>query len=51
MRRRRLDCEPLESRRIMLSLELPQRADPHDAASRFTERLLETLLGVGLAYA
>jgi hypothetical protein len=28
MRRRRLDCEPLESRRIMLSLELPQRADP-----------------------
>jgi hypothetical protein len=25
-------------------------SNPHDAASRFNERLLETLLGVGLAY-
>jgi hypothetical protein len=26
-------------------------SDPHDAASRFNERVLETLLGVGIAYA
>jgi hypothetical protein len=26
-------------------------SDPHDAASRFTERVPETLLGVGVAYA
>ena len=26
-------------------------SDPHDAASRFDERVVETLLGVGLAYA
>jgi hypothetical protein len=26
-------------------------SDPHEAGSRFTERVGETLLGVGLAYA
>jgi hypothetical protein len=25
-------------------------SDPHDATRRFNERVLETLLGVGLAY-